>query len=188
METILTTQREDTLSCTACVSGSCALQRTCYCIAENFQGRKLLQIGKKCNSRRKLLRIARFYCDKGCHTSNFAEKTCAYSHKAAKFAKVFTLKSFPLYGFMTRNLEIKVCNSHCHCWYIFHYTTAPTIFHYTTTLTICQYTTALTICPFLIALATSSALILIPGRGRVGGSVCMVLGTMALRAFSGAGV
>ena len=44
------------------------------------------------------MRIARFYRDKGCHTPNFAEKACAYSHKAAKFAKVFTFKSFPLYG------------------------------------------------------------------------------------------
>ena len=28
----------------------------------------------------------------------FAEKTFAYSHKTAKFVKVFSLKSFPLYG------------------------------------------------------------------------------------------
>ena len=29
---------------------------------------------------------------------NFGEKTFAYSHKTAKFAKVFTLESFPLNG------------------------------------------------------------------------------------------
>ena len=38
----------------------------------------------------------------------------------------------------------------------------------------------LTICPLLIAFATSSALILIPGSGRVGGSVSVVLATVAL--------
>ena len=49
METILTTQREDTPSCTVCVSVLCVLQRTCYHIVGNFRGRKLSQIGEKCN-------------------------------------------------------------------------------------------------------------------------------------------
>ena len=32
---------------------------------------------------------------------NFAEKTFANSYKTSKFAKVFNLKSFPLYGIYT---------------------------------------------------------------------------------------
>ena len=32
------------------------------------------------------------------HTPNFAEKTFTNSHKTAKFANVFSLKSFPLYS------------------------------------------------------------------------------------------
>ena len=56
-----------------------------YHIVGNFRGRKLS-------------RIARFCCAKGRHTPNFTEKTFAYSHKTAKFAKVFSLESFPLYG------------------------------------------------------------------------------------------
>ena len=35
---------------------------------------------------------------------NFAEKTFANSHKIAKFAKVFSLESFPLYGSYQRYL------------------------------------------------------------------------------------
>ena len=49
-------------------------------------------------SRRKLSRIARFYHAKGRHAPNFEEKTFVYSHKTTKFAKVFSLESFPLYG------------------------------------------------------------------------------------------
>ena len=174
METILTTQREDTLSCTACVSGLCALQRTCYCIAENFQGRKLLQIGKKMQFHgENFCRLLAFTVTKDATLQILQRKLMHIATKqqnSQKFSPSNVSRYTVSLCFMTRNLEIKVCNSHCHCWYIFH------------------YTTTLTICPFLIALATSSALILIPGRGRVGGSVCMVLGTMALRAFSGAGV
>ena len=48
--------------------------------------------------RRKLSRTARFCRAKGCHAPNFAEKTFVCSHKTAKFAKVFSLESFPLYG------------------------------------------------------------------------------------------
>ena len=43
-------------------------------------------------------RIAHFCSAKGRHTPNFEEKTFVYSHKITKFAKVFSLKSFPLYG------------------------------------------------------------------------------------------
>ena len=35
---------------------------------------------------------------KGATTQNFAEKTFANSHKTKKFAKVFSLESFPLYS------------------------------------------------------------------------------------------
>ena len=50
----------------------------------------------------KLLRIVRFCCatTKGCHAPNFTEKTFAYSHKTAKFMKVFSFESFHLYGRM----------------------------------------------------------------------------------------
>ena len=48
--------------------------------------------------RRKLSQIARFCSPKGHHAPNFAEKTFAYSHKTAKFTKVFSLESLLLYG------------------------------------------------------------------------------------------
>ena len=64
-----------------------------YRIVGNF--RELVKIRF---SRRKHLRIARFCLAKGCHTPKFVEKTFAYSHKTAKFTKVFSLKSFLLYG------------------------------------------------------------------------------------------
>ena len=37
-----------------------------------------------------------------CQTTppNFAEKTYVHSHKTAKFAKVFSLESFPVYGIL----------------------------------------------------------------------------------------
>ena len=46
---------------------------------------------------RKFSRIARFCHAKGHHTPNFAEKNFVYSHKTAKFTKVFSLESFLLY-------------------------------------------------------------------------------------------
>ena len=56
-----------------------------YCIAGNFRGRKLL-------------RIASFYRAKGHHNPKFSrKKPFASIHKTASFAKVFSLKSFPLY-------------------------------------------------------------------------------------------
>ena len=48
--------------------------------------------------RRKLSRIVTFAALKDATPSNFAEKTFANSYKTAKFAKVFSLESFPLYG------------------------------------------------------------------------------------------
>ena len=57
-----------------------------YHIAGNFHFCELVNIRF---SQRKLLRIACFCSTKGRHAPNFAKKTFAYSHKTAKFAKVF---------------------------------------------------------------------------------------------------
>jgi len=56
-----------------------------YRIAGNFRGRKLSQ-------------IVTFAVPKDTVPPNFVEKTVVNSHKTAKFAKVFSLKSFPLYS------------------------------------------------------------------------------------------
>ena len=70
-----------------------------YRIARNLQGRKLLRIGEKYDFlRRKLSRIVTFAAPKDATLSNFTEKTFANSHKNAKFVKVFSLESFPLYS------------------------------------------------------------------------------------------
>ena len=66
-----------------------------YSIAGNFQGRKLSRIGDFCGENfRGLLACA---APKDTTLPNFAEKTYANSHKTAKFAKVFSFESFPLY-------------------------------------------------------------------------------------------
>ena len=69
-----------------------------HCIAGNFQERKLLQIGEKDDfwgeKFHKLLACA---TQKDTTPPNFVEKTFTNSHKTAKFVKVFSLKSFPLY-------------------------------------------------------------------------------------------
>ena len=60
-----------------------------YRIAENFQGRKLSQIGEKCDFRRENFRgLLAFAAPKDATPPNFMEKTFADSHKSAKFAKV----------------------------------------------------------------------------------------------------
>ena len=64
-------------------------------IAGNFWGRKLPRIGEKYDFRRENSQIVCFCC---AMLPNFAEKTCANSYKTAKFTKVFSLESFPLYG------------------------------------------------------------------------------------------
>ena len=70
-----------------------------YRIAGNFRGRKLSQIGEKDNfwgeKFHKLLACA---TQKDTTPPNFVEKTFTNSHKTAKFVKVFSLKSFPLYS------------------------------------------------------------------------------------------
>ena len=64
-----------------------------YCIAETFEGKKLSQIGEKYDFHgenfRGLLTFAM--------PPNFMKKTFA-NHKTMKFAEVFSLESFPLYG------------------------------------------------------------------------------------------
>ena len=61
--------------------------------------RKLSRIGEKYNfcgeNFRRLLASA---APKDATPPNFAEKTFANRHKTVKFAKVFSLESFPLYG------------------------------------------------------------------------------------------
>ena len=70
-----------------------------YRIAGNFRGRKLSWIGEKYDFRGEnfhgLLACA---APKDATPPNFTEKTFTNSHKTAKFAKVFSLESFPLYG------------------------------------------------------------------------------------------
>ena len=68
---------------------------TSYRIAENFWRRKLLRIGEKYDLHGENFRgLLPFAMPKDGTPPNFAEK----SHKTAKFVKVFSLKSFPLYG------------------------------------------------------------------------------------------
>ena len=70
-----------------------------YRIAENFRGRKLSRIGKKNDFRRENFRGSLLFAvSKDTMPWNFAGKTFTNSHKIMKFAKVLSLKSFPLYG------------------------------------------------------------------------------------------
>ena len=79
------------------------IARTCastdyYCISGNFQGRKLSWMGRKYNFCRENFRgMLAGATAKRYHTPNFVEKTFAKSYKTFKFAKVFSLESFPLY-------------------------------------------------------------------------------------------
>ena len=69
-----------------------------YHIVGNFQGRKLLRIGEKYDFRRENFRgLLVCAAPKDAMPPNFTEKTFANSHKTGKFAKVFSLESFPLY-------------------------------------------------------------------------------------------
>ena len=83
---------EVTVNTCTCIYGLC-LQ---YCIAGNFRGRKLSQIDNFCEEN--FCGLARLCSTKGRHSPNFAEKTFTNSHKTAKFTKIFSLESFPLYG------------------------------------------------------------------------------------------
>ena len=74
-----------------------------YRIAENFRGRKLSWIGEKYDFQRLLAFAAPKYITSP-PSLNFTEKTFANSHKTAKFTKVFSLKSSPLYGTQCNSL------------------------------------------------------------------------------------
>ena len=74
----------------------CTSTSTCTVWRETFEGENFRGLVKIQFSWRKLSRIAHLYCAKRCHTPHFC--TFVNSHKTAKFAKVFFLKSFPLYG------------------------------------------------------------------------------------------
>ena len=66
---------------------------------ETFEGENW--IGEKYDFRGKKLSQPACLCrTKDTMPPNFAEKTFVNSHKTAKFAKVFSLKSFPLYGML----------------------------------------------------------------------------------------
>ena len=70
-----------------------------YRIVGNCRGRKLPQIGEKYDFPREKFRILlAFAAPKDAMPPNFMEKTFANSHKTEKFAKVFFLESFPVYG------------------------------------------------------------------------------------------
>ena len=79
----------------ACFTVGCMAAR----IAGNFGGRKLSRIGEKYDFRGKnFCRLLTFAAPKDTMPPNFAENTFANSHKTARFAKVFSLESFPPYG------------------------------------------------------------------------------------------
>ena len=66
-------------------------------IAGNFQGRKLSQIGEKVMIFTEKT-IVTFTAPKDAMLPSFVEETFTNSHKTAKFMKVFSLASFPLYS------------------------------------------------------------------------------------------
>ena len=58
-----------------------------------------MRIGEKYNFRgENFRRLLTFAAPKDATPPNFVEKTFTNGHKTAKFAKVFSLESFPLYG------------------------------------------------------------------------------------------
>ena len=82
-----------------------------YRIAGNFRGRKLLWIGKKYEFHGKNFhRLLAFAVPKDTSPPNFTEKTFTNSHKTAKLAKVFSLKTFLLL-FVHRSTD---CRPGCH--------------------------------------------------------------------------
>ena len=76
-----------------------------YRIATKFRGRKLLRIGGKYDfCQENFHGLLAFAAPKDAMPPNFAEKTFVNSHKTAKFAKVCSCESFPLYGIRTINV------------------------------------------------------------------------------------
>ena len=82
-----------------CISKSCTC--TCiikYCIAGNFRGRKLLRKRAR-RFRRENFCGCILYRYRLCAHAMFAKKTFTNGLRSAKFAKVFSLESFLLYGY-----------------------------------------------------------------------------------------
>ena len=89
-----------------------------YRITKSFQGRKLSQIREKYDFRGDFRGLLPFATPTDAMPPNFTEKTFANSHKTAKFAKVFSLESFPLYG-ISLLLHVYYCCVLCSqhvCW------------------------------------------------------------------------
>ena len=77
-----------------------------YCIAGNSRGRKLLQIGGKYDFHKE--NFCSLVLPKDTTPPNFVEKTFTNSHKTLKFAKVFSLETFSLYGILQSGTAIHV--------------------------------------------------------------------------------
>ena len=69
-----------------------------YRIVENFRERTFANWSKIRFSQRSFCGLLAFAAPKDTMPQNFAEKTFTNSHTTTKFAKVFSLESFPLYG------------------------------------------------------------------------------------------
>ena len=77
---------------------------SCYCRAGNSRGRKLSRIGKKYDFRGENFRgllpfaVPWMHCPQILRRKLFTNSHKTKSHKTAKFTKVFSLESFPLYS------------------------------------------------------------------------------------------
>ena len=79
-----------------------------YCIAGNFRGRKLLQIGEKIFTE-KTFADCSLVPPKDAMPPNLAKTTFVNSYKTSNFAKVFSLESFPLYGTSLHAYAYSMC-------------------------------------------------------------------------------
>ena len=68
-----------------------------YCIAGNFQGRRLLWFSEKYNFHGETFADCSLSPCLRTPCPNFIEKTFMYSHKTGKFVTIFSWESFPLY-------------------------------------------------------------------------------------------
>ena len=102
---------------------------------------------------RKLLQIVSFCCANRCHAPKISQKiTFTNSHKTAKFAKVFSLESLPLYGMLVphlvkdifgiknvQNFALQVCSKQWSSTYdtLLNDLTVPTLFSRRKSLKLC---------------------------------------------------
>ena len=78
-----------------------------YVLRKTFAGEKLVEkIFHGENFHRENFHGLLVDATKRCHTPKCRGETFANSHKTSKFAEVFSLESFPLYG----NIHIMKCN------------------------------------------------------------------------------